>query len=377
MKAIINADFYTGEEIITDKALLMEDGLIKGFVDHADIPGGTEISDVSGATVAPGYIDLQVNGGGGVLFNDDPTIEGLKAIGQAHRRLGTTSLLPTFITGDQKSMEAAISAVREALSQKTPGILGIHLEGPMLNPERSGVHDRSQMRSLDASWLVKALGGIPSLITVAPEMVESGYIRALTRSGIKVAVGHSNASATQMANAISEGASLVTHIYNACSQLTGREPGVVGMGLASRELSVSCIADGHHVAYKSIEVAIRAKKPGKFLLVTDAMPVVGSPRDSFSLGDLNITLRNGRCETSDGTLAGSALRMSDAVKNCVQRIGVPKDEAIRMATRYPGQFFGSDVSRGSIAPGVVADLVILDNELNVRQVLSEGNLVQS
>lgn len=377
MKAFINADIYTANEVITDRALLVDHGKITGFVAPSDLYGSVELVDLGGASMVPGYVDLQVNGGGGVLFNEAPTLDGLESIAAAHRSLGTTSILPTFITGEQAAMESAMSAVREALVRGMPGILGIHLEGPTLNQERAGVHNKSLIRRVDPDWLVRALADIPSLVTLAPETVDVAYIKTLTRAGIKVAVGHSNATGEQADHAVDAGASLVTHLYNACSQLTGREPGVVGVGLARREMFVSCIADGHHVAYRSIEVAMRAKSAGRFLLVTDAMPVVGSDRDEFDLEGLHITMRNDRCETDEGTLAGSALTMAQAVRNCVHRIGLPKDEALRMATVYPAGYFGVSSSVGTLSEGAWADALILDNELNVRGVIMRGEDVSS
>jgi N-acetylglucosamine-6-phosphate deacetylase len=372
MKAIINCDIYTGKEIVTDKAMVIDNGYVTGLFSTEALPDSIEVVDVMGATIAPGYIDLQANGGGGVLFSEVPTIEGLQTIVEAHARLGTTSLLPTVITADQSTLESAIEAVRTALANRMPGIIGIHLEGPTLNPERAGVHDRSLMRSLDPAWLIPALRGIPALVTLAPEMIDSSYIRRLTDDGIRVAIGHSNANGDQVERAAEAGASLVTHIFNACSGLTAREPGVVGVGLARRDLHVSCIVDGHHVAYRSVEVAIRAKSAGRFMLVTDAMPVVGSSSTEFTIGELQIRVRNGRCETRDGILAGSALTMAEAVKNCVQHVGVPKDEALRMATLYPAQYLALKGVAGTISIGSPANVLVLDNELNVRDVLIEG-----
>ena len=375
MKAFINADIYTGSEVITDKALMVDEGKVVGFSSADLLDNSVEVVDLGGASLVPGYVDLQVNGGGGVLFNEEPTLDGLSSIVEAHRHLGTTALLPTFITGDQRAMEHAIDTVRQAIASEMHGVLGIHLEGPTLNPERAGVHNKALIRRVDPDWLVDHLRGLPSIVTLAPEMVEPGYIRALKAGGIRVAIGHSNATGDEADRAVDAGASLITHLYNACSQLTGRQPGVVGIGLARREVAVSCIADGHHVSYRSLEVAIRAKAPGKFLLVTDAMPVVGSAVSEFVLEGLHISMRNDRCETEDGTLAGSALTMAKAVQNCVRHIGVPKDEALRMATRYPAEYFGVQRSFGSFAIGSWADSLVLDNELNIREVLVRGRSV--
>jgi N-acetylglucosamine-6-phosphate deacetylase len=375
VKAFINAEVNSGGEIITGLAMLVDRGKVVGYEPVASLRDSVEVTDLEGARLVPGYVDLQVNGGGGVLFNEVPTMDGIVSILEAHRRLGTTSILPTFITGSQEAMESAITVVREAISYRMPGLLGIHLEGPVINPERAGVHNPRLIRWLDAEWLAGHLQGIPSLITLAPEMTGPAYVRMLVARGIRVAIGHSNATGEEADLAVDAGASLVTHLYNSCSQLTGDDPGVVGTALARPELAVSCIADGHHVAFRSLEAAVRAKGPGGFLLVTDAMPVVGSSRTDFMLEGTRISLHNGRCETDDGIRAGSALTMAAAVRNCARRMGVPEDEAVRMGGKYPAAYFGVGRSAGSLLAGSWADALVLDAALNVLQIMFRGDII--
>ncbi|MCW2237492.1 N-acetylglucosamine-6-phosphate deacetylase [Azospirillum canadense] len=373
MKALINATIHTGDAVREDAALLIDGPLIAGIVERDALPAGTEVQDLGGGLLAPGFIDLQVNGGGGALFNDTPDVATLRRIAEAHRRFGTTGLLPTFITDDAAKRAEAVAAVRAALDAGVPGVLGIHLEGPHIAVERRGVHDARFIRAPDDAdrALLESLAGLPALVTLAPEMVPHATIRALAGAGVRVAAGHSAASCAQAKAGVEAGITGVTHLFNAMSQLGSREPGLVGAALEEDAVWCGIIVDGHHVHDASVRLAWKAKAntkaQGRLFLVTDAMPPVGAPPgQGFQLYGEAIQVADGRCVTADGTLAGSALDMATAVRNAVRRVGIPLDEALRMAAAYPADFMGMAATRGRIRPGLAADLVHLDADLAVR-----------
>jgi N-acetylglucosamine-6-phosphate deacetylase len=315
----------------------------------------------------PGFIDCQVNGGGGVLFNNAPNIAALRLIGSAHRRFGTTGFLPTLISDDAERMREAITATRDAIAQGVPGVLGIHLEGPYIAPARKGTHDASKFRVPDAQEiaLATALDNGLTLITLAPERVGAETIRAFVQRGAIVCAGHTAASYEEARVGIEAGISGYTHLYNAMSPLTGREPGAVGAALEDAQAWCGVIVDGHHVHPASLRVALAAKPRGKIFLVTDAMPPVGADDPSYELYGETITARDGVVRNAAGSLAGSALDMATAVRNSVTMLGVPLEEAARMASAYPAQFLGIGDCYGRIAPGYHADLVALDGDLQV------------
>ncbi|HJU08291.1 MAG TPA: N-acetylglucosamine-6-phosphate deacetylase [Rhodanobacteraceae bacterium] len=327
-----------------------------------------ERRDLHGAYLVPGFIDCQVNGGGDVLFNDNPSVEAIARIAQAHRQFGTTGLLPTLISTDIGTMRAAIDAVYRAIEQGVPGVLGIHLEGPFLAAARKGVHDPNVFRapSREEIELVCSLKRGRTLLTVAPECVSLEAIRELSERDVIVCVGHTAADYAQTRAALDAGARGFTHLFNAMTPMGSREPGVVGAALSDPASWCGMIVDGFHVHPVTLRVALAAKARGKIFLVTDAMPPVGGANATFKLGDLTIECRDGRCTTGDGTLAGSSLDMAGAVRNAVTQIGIPLTDAVRMASTYPADFLGSN-GRGRIAPGCRADLVVLDQNLDVRE----------
>lgn len=369
MKALINATIHSGDAVHEGAALLIDGPLVAGIVERGAVPAGAEVRDLGGGLLAPGFIDLQVNGGGGALFNDRPDAATLRRIAEAHRRFGTTGLLPTFITDDATKRAEALAAVRAAMDQGVPGVLGIHLEGPHIAAERRGVHDARFIRAPDNAdrALLESLAGLPALVTLAPEVVPQATIRALAEAGVRVAAGHSAASWAQAKAGFAAGITGVTHLFNAMSQLGSREPGLVGAALAEDAVWCGIIVDGHHVHDASVRLAWKAKAPGRLFLVTDAMPPVGAPPgEGFRLYGEDIQVADGRCVTAGGTLAGSALDMATAVRNAVRRVGIPLDEALRMAAAYPADFMGMAATRGRIRPGLAADLVHLDADLAVR-----------
>lgn len=347
--------------------VVVEDGHIVAVL-HGDPPGGGIRIDLEGGYLAPGFIDIQVNGGGGVLFNNAPSVEGIAAIARAHRRFGTTGLLPTLISDETEVMRCAVAAVRAAIAQGVPGVLGIHLEGPYLAPARKGTHDAAHFRVPDADdiTLATALDNGVTLITLAPERVPTESIRALVARGAIVCAGHTDASYEQMCAGFAAGIRGVTHLYNAMSPLTGRAPGAVGAALDAADCWCGIIVDGVHVHPASLRIALKAKPRGKVLLVTDAMPMVGAASPAFTLYGQTITAQDGVVRNAAGALAGSALDMASAVRNAVRQLDLTLEEACRMAAEYPAEFLGLGHSHGRIAPGYRADLVWLDADAQVR-----------
>jgi N-acetylglucosamine-6-phosphate deacetylase len=325
--------------------------------------------DLHGAMLVPGFIDVQVNGGGGVLFNEAPTVETLRRIGAAHRRFGTTGFLPTLISDRVEVMRAALAAVEQALAEGVPGVLGIHLEGPYLAPARKGVHDPKYFHapgSDELALLCAPHRGV-RLLTLAPDQVPLASIGALAGAGLIVCAGHTAADYETIRAALAAGVRGFTHLFNAMTPFGSREPGVVGAALEDADSWCGIIVDGHHVHPASLRVAIAAKPRGKMLLVTDAMPPVGADRPDYVLNGETIVVRDGICQTAQGVLAGSALDMASAVRNAVQLLGLPLEEAVRMASTYPAEFLGLGASHGRIAPGYRADLVVMDDEYHVQQ----------
>ncbi|SEJ25728.1 N-acetylglucosamine-6-phosphate deacetylase [Frateuria terrea] len=367
--ALANARVMTDEGLRDDIAVLVRNGHVLALVD-ADDPrlSGAQRHDLGGALLLPGFIDVQVNGGGGLLFNDAPTVETLEGIAAAHRRFGTTGLLPTLITDTAPKMRAALDAVDAAIARGVPGILGIHLEGPFLAPARKGIHDASLFRTPDTDDLLALTAqrrGVV-MLTLAPERVDAGVIARLAAAGVRVVAGHTAADYATTRAALDAGVCGFTHLYNAMTPLTSREPGVVGAALDDAASWCGLIVDGHHVHPASLRVAINAKPPGKCVLVTDAMPPVGSTRPDYVLNGQTITARNGICMNDAGVLAGSALDMAGAVRNAVNLLGLPLAEASRMASSYPAEWLGLEQTHGRIAPGQRADFAVLDDTLAVR-----------
>lgn len=366
--ALVNGRVLTDRGIEDGLAVLVEGGRIAAVTTPGQAAEtATEVHDLQGATLLPGFIDCQVNGGGGVLFNNAPDVAALRRIGSAHRKFGTTGFLPTLISDDVERMREAIAAAHDAIVEGVPGVLGIHLEGPYLADARKGTHDASKFRVPDAREiaLATALDNGITLITLAPERVGAEAIRAFVQRGALVCAGHTAASYEEARAGIEAGIRGFTHLYNAMSPLTGREPGAVGAALEDAQAWCGVIVDGHHVHPASLRVALAAKERGKVFLVTDAMPPVGADDPSYELYGETITARDGVVRNAAGSLAGSALDMATAVRNSVAMLGVSLEEAARMASAYPAQFLGIGDRYGRIAPGYHADLVALDGDLQV------------
>ena len=321
--------------------------------------------DLEGGYLLPGFIDTQVNGGGGALFNDAPTVETIATIGAAHRAYGTTGFLPTLISDDLATVAQAIAAVDAAIEAGVPGVLGIHIEGPFLSEERKGVHDASKFRTLDDAsidLLASARCG-RTLVTLAPETTTPQMIARLAAAGVTVAAGHTNATYDVLTGALEAGVTGFTHLFNAMSPLTSREPGAVGTALESQGSWCGIIADGRHIHPAVLRIAFAAKRRDRFMLVTDAMPSVGMADKRFTIQGRPIRVVDGVCVDENGTLAGSDLDMAGAVANAVRMAGLPLEEAASMASTYPAAFLGLGEGYGRIAVGARADLVLLDTGL--------------
>ena len=372
--ALTGARIFTGETWLDDFVVVVEGGRIADVLPAEVLPEGVVAHALDGGILAPGFIDSQVNGGGGVMFNDDPSREGLEAILAAHRRHGTTGLLATLISDSDEVMAAAAAAVCKALNDGMPGLLGIHFEGPYLNVDRRGAHDRGKIRPFDNDSVQRltAVGAGTTLVTLAPEMIPRQGLRALVDAGLIVAAGHSMASYDDIRQALVAGLRGFTHLFNAMLPLQSREPGVVGAALEDAESWCGLIVDGHHVHPASMRLALAAKPTGKVMLTTDAMAAVGSSESSFEIAGEAIAVIDGACRMRDGTLAGSNLDMSAALRNAVAMLQVPLGEALRMASLYPAQYLKLDGNRGRISPGQMADMVWLDDELAVRETWIAG-----
>jgi N-acetylglucosamine-6-phosphate deacetylase len=372
--ALVNGAVLTPDGVVDGRALLIDGGTIVGLVDRAEVPADAIVEDLAGRLLVPGFIDTQVNGGGGVLFNDAPTIETIAAIGAAHRAFGTTGFLPTLISDDLDVVDAAMRATEGAIEAGVPGVLGVHIEGPFLNEQRKGIHDADKFRVLDeaAIRLLSSLKRGKTLVTLAPEMTTPDMVRRLAQAGVVVAAGHTNAAYETVKAALAVGLTGFTHLFNAMSPLTSRAPGAVGAALESQEAWCGVIVDGRHVDPATLRIALRTRPLDRFMLVTDAMPTVGMSDKRFDLQGRQITVQNGVCVGPDGTLAGSDLDMIGAVRNAVSMLGLSLEDAVMTASAAPAAFLGLSATRGTIAPGKAADLVLLDGQHNVVRTWIDG-----
>jgi N-acetylglucosamine-6-phosphate deacetylase len=346
---------------------------IQALTKVEDRPRGGEQVDLGGGILAPGFIDWQINGGGGVLFNAEPTAEGIAAIAAAHRRAGVTGFLPTVVTDAPRVLTQALAAAREA-QKRVPGALGVHVEGPFIDPRRKGVHPAEFIRPMqekDADALIAARAGV-MVVTLAPASVPLERIARLAKSGIVVSLGHSDASAEEAGSVFGAGASAVTHLYNAMSQLSSRAPGVVGAALADPRIVCGLIADGEHAHPAAYRAAIAAKGARGVALVSDAMPPAAGGPDVFELHGRRMTRIGKKLVAEDGALAGAAITMRDAVDYVVNTLEIPLAQALTMATLTPARLLRLEDRIGRLAPGLRADLVHLTDDLRVAEVWAGG-----
>jgi len=378
-KAFVGARIFDGARWHDDAALLVGPDAVEAIVPAASV-ADRPVERLAGGMLVPGFVDLQVNGGGGVLLNEVPTLDGIRTICSNYAQFGTTALLPTLITDTPEITVKAVAAGIAATDAKVPGFLGLHLEGPHLSVARKGAHDPKLIRpmdEIDLEGLIAARKRLPNLLsTVAAETVPPEQIARLAAAGIVVSIGHSDASLAQVEAAAGAGASMVTHLFNAQSQIGNREPGVVGAALADGRLNAGLIADGIHVHPEAIGIALRAKRgPGRIFLVTDAMSMTGTNLTSFTLNGRIIYRSEGALRLADGTLAGADLTMIDAIAFMHRRVGLPLDEALRMATVYPAKALGIANRHGHLRLGAAVNFVHVSTELVVKGTWIDGDKI--
>lgn len=376
LSALFAQDIFDGYAVHHGGALLVREGRVIGVVDQSAVPPEAVRHVCDGGYLAPGLVDLQVNGGGGVLLNDAPTVASMAHMAAAHARVGTTAILPTLITDSPAQTAAAIQAAAEALAQSVPGVAGLHLEGPHLSNARKGAHDAALIRPMsdeDLVALLAAAARIPALlVTVAVEAASPGQIARLAEAGVLVSLGHSEARYDQVVAAVQAGARSATHLFNAMSPLGNREPGLVGAVLDLGDLSAGLIADGFHVHPAAMRAALRAKRgPGEIYLVSDAMATIGSDQQGFLLNGRQVFRRDGRLTLADGTLAGADIDLLSAVRYAVRHLEMTREEALSRASFVPARL-ARLTDRGHLQPGARADIVDLDSDLNLRAVWEGG-----
>ena len=372
---------FDGSDFLDGKGLLLEKSKVIGILDVSKAPANTRHIELpSDHMIVPGFVDLQVNGGGGVMLNDDQSVEAIRTICAAHARFGSTAILPTLITDTREITKQTLSAGADAARQQVPGFLGLHMEGPHLSVERKGAHDAALIRPMDdddLQALLTAKNNLPVLMTtIAPENVSTVQVQTLVQSGIKVSLGHTNATFETANHYSKSGASLVTHLFNAMSQLGNREPGLVGAALQIPHLSAGLITDGIHVDPTSIAIAMRAKTgPAHIFIVTDAMSTIGTDLTEFQLNGRRIFRHNGRLTLEDGTLAGADIDMIASVRYLHNVVGLELAECLRMASLYPAYAVGMSSSLGRLAEGYDASFAVLDKDLIVTETWIKGQQV--
>lgn len=372
--AIAAPTIFDGEQFLHEHCVIVRGALIENILPLAECPAGLEIQQLTQGTLAPGFIDLQVNGGGDVMLHNAPCVETVETMQLAHRSLGTTSMLPTVLSDTAEIQQAAADAVAQARQRGNPGIAGIHIEGPFFNALKHGAHRQERIRSplvQDIDWLC-SLQTLPVMLTLAPEQVPAEYLERLASNNIMLCAGHTNASYEEIVAAELRGLQGVTHLFNAMSPLTSRQPGAVGAALDIDNLWAGIIADGHHVHPAAIRLAQSAKPRGKLVLVSDAMATVGGQKSSFELYGDTISERDGRLVNASGVLAGSAIGMIDAVRYCHQQAGIALEECLRMASLYPAVILNREHELGRIAAGHRADLLHFDYSFSVRSTWLAG-----
>ena len=378
--AIAAPRIFDGSNWHHDSAVVFDGETVAEIVVLSDLPADRVKTTLETGCLVSGFVDLQVNGGGGVLLNDDPSVEAIESICGAHARFGTTALLPTLITDTPKTTARAVAAAADAVRTAVPGCTGLHLEGPHLSEARRGAHDADLVRvatDTDIDSLIEAQADIGYLmVTMAPESVSLEQVARLAEAGVRVSLGHSAAGFVEATAMLNAGAHMVTHLFNAMSPLAHREPGVVGAALENGAVYVGLIADGIHVDPATMAIAIRAKKgPGKIFLVTDAMSTIGSELTSFTLNGREIGRADGKLTLADGTLAGADIDMIASVRVMHRSVGLPLEEALRMASLYPAEAMGMADNHGCLKSGGRADMVHLSDDLDVREVWIGGTAV--
>ncbi|ACH65421.1 N-acetylglucosamine-6-phosphate deacetylase [Aliivibrio fischeri MJ11] len=378
MYALTNCKVYTGNDVLTDHSVIINGTEIEAVCPTSELPAGIELKDLDGAILSPGFIDLQLNGCGGVMLNDEITAETMQIMHEANLKSGCTSFLPTLITSSDEDMRAAIEAAREYHSKYQNQSLGLHLEGPYLNVMKKGIHSVDHIRTSDSDMiqLMCDNADLIAKVTLAPEQNDPEHIERLHKVGIVVSIGHTNATYAEARQGFESGITFATHLFNAMTPMVGREPGVVGAIYDTPDVYAGIIADGFHVDYANIRIAHKIKKE-KLVLVTDATAPAGADMEYFIFVGKKVYYKDGKCVDENGTLGGSALTMIEAVQNTVEHVGIALDEALRMATLYPAQAMGLDNKLGRIKKNMVANLAIFDRDFNVKATVVNGQYEQS
>ena len=371
MYALINGEIYTGEGIVKNKAIIIDGNRVEALVD--EIPKDIKVIDLQGKIVAPAFIDLQLNGCGGVLFNDEISLDTLRVMNETNIKTGTTSYLPTLITTTDENIEKALKLVEENENLEEIGVLGLHIEGPYISIPKKGIHNPDYIRVMSDEIIHKIAkfgSKVTKIMTIAPENAKVEHLKELKDSGINLSIGHTNATYEEALEKV-EYFKMATHLFNAMSSFTSREPGVIGAIFENKSLYTGIIVDGVHSHYGSVKIAKDILKE-KLFLVTDAVAPVGTNMESFMFEGNKVLYKDGKCISPDGTLGGSALTMIERVQNLVKHVGVSLEEALFMASTYPAKAIRVDDKYGYIKEGYIADLVVLDKELNISNMIVKG-----
>lgn len=371
MYALINGEIYTGEGIVKNKAIIIDGNRVEALVD--EIPKDIQVIDLQGKIIAPAFIDLQLNGCGGVLFNDEISLDTLRIMNETNIKTGTTSYLPTLITTTDENIEKALKLVEETDNLEEIGVLGLHIEGPYISIPKKGIHNPDYIRVMSDEIIHKIAkfgSRVTKIMTIAPENAKVEHLKELKDSGINLSIGHTNATYEEALEKV-EYFKMATHLFNAMSSFTSREPGVIGAIFENKSLYTGIIVDGVHSHYGSVKIAKDILKE-KLFLVTDAVAPVGTNMESFMFEGNKVLYKDGKCISPDGTLGGSALTMIEGVQNLVKYVGVSLEEALLMASTYPAKAVKVDNEYGYVKEGYIADLVILDKELNISNMIVKG-----
>ena len=372
-QALIGAQLFSGKEFFDNRALLIDGENIIDIINEHNIPKNFEIQKLNGGILSPGFIDLQVNGGGGKLFNNSPDKESLNTIIEAHQYFGTTSIMPTVISDSLNVLKRCTTTISEEI-ENNKSLLGVHIEGPFFNVKYRGVHQKQYINTINSDYLnlFENLKDFPVMLTLAPECISTKQLKHLKSLGFKILAGHTDASYDQLEEAIKYGLDGFTHLFNAMGQISAREPGVVGSALTFDNATASIIVDLHHVHPSLIQMAYRQKPQGKLFFVSDSMATIHHGEPSFELYDEVVSESNGRIINSEGKLAGSSITQIDAIKNAYQSCNIPLNEALAMASRYPAEYLGVANYLGSLKSDYRADLTHFDLDFQVHNVWVAG-----
>ena len=376
-QAITGSKLFNGIDFIEHKALLIEDQHIAGIVNKDAIPTDFQVKKLEGGILSPGFIDLQVNGGGGKLFNNSPDKESLNTIISAHQYFGTTSIMPTVISDSLNILQKCTDTISNEINNNH-SLLGIHIEGPFFNVKYRGVHQKQYINTINASYLnlFETLDKFPVMLTLAPECISIKQLKHLNSLGFKILAGHTDANYDQLEEAVKYGLDGFTHLFNAMGQISAREPGVVGSAFDFDETSASIIVDLHHVHPSLINLSFKQKPKGKLFFVSDSMATINHGEPSFELYDEVVSESNGRIINSEGKLAGSSITQIDAIKNAYQKCSIPLESAISMATLYPAEYIGVSDYIGQLKKGYRADLAHFDSNFHVQNVWLAGKQIK-